>query len=447
VARAHERYPATQQLIVNPSDPKSLWVQGTYGLLRSQDSGQTWDWICEASVGYSDRIHNPTLTATLDGKIFVAAENGLFSSADHGCSWSADLENVDVKGLSVESDGRHVLALVQVPAVDHYDLVVYRSDLDSQHFAPLVSATFSDLVGEALAVAPSDDQRIYATGAVRCPGPLACAPGEGSAVLLRSRDGGVTWQRLAIPGATMTAPAFVAAVHPTNPEIVYVRVQGESKPEAMSPGTIESWLLYTEDAGETWKEIFRGPADIQGFLLGGGGSEVLLGLGDSHDAAGARPVDPSALGVYAANAPGFEFTRLMSGQVGCLTRTTTGVFVCGTHAGQQFELGFSSDNGLSASPVLDLGGVRGPLHCGPKAPECQQEWLSQCSLLGSCTATATPSVNNPPPRKDESSTPAGAGCSTKARPASAGAANETWLASVGTSLVAALTLRRRRDRK
>src|SRR3954471_21354188 len=88
LASANGRYPYAQQLLVDPGDPNRLWLRATYGLLTSADGGQSWDWICEAAVGYSTQ-EDPMLAITADGKVLVASVEGVLVSPDHGCSWSA----------------------------------------------------------------------------------------------------------------------------------------------------------------------------------------------------------------------------------------------------------------------------------------------------------------------------------------------------------------------
>jgi len=440
-AWAHEPAPAARQLLAENSPGGRLWMRAPYGILTSEDGAKTWDWICEPAVGYTGG-QDHRLAATLDGNVFVAADQGLFATSDHGCAWHAiqSIGNVSVLDVAVESDGRHVLALAQIPEADHYSLVAYRSDAQSEHFSALGDPISDDLLGETLQPAPSDPSRIYVTGTVlsfAAASDAGSAPGDVSAVLLRSRDAGKTWQRVPIPGASSENPPFLAAVHPTNPDIVYVRVKGESR----STGTIESSLLYTEDAGDNWTEIFSAPADILGFSLSEDGSEVLVGLGDSQDPSGERAVDPNALGIYRATAPSFSFTQVRSGHVGCLTRTASGLFVCGNQASNEFELAVSQDDGATVSSVLKLGDVRGPLDCKNAPTVCDRQWPNACASLGSCVASPGGAVADgavPSPAADN-------GCGCKLVGSSRGVKRGAWAELIASAAVVFVFFRRRKS--
>lgn len=463
-ASANGRYPLSQQLLVDPGDPNRLWLRATYGLLTSEDGGKSWDWICESVAGYGVN-EDPMLAITAEGRVFVAAAHGLFSTPDHGCSWSAnpDIGDNYVRDIAVEGNAKRVLVLRTTTEPNgNYDLVVFRSDEEGNRFAPLGPPISLDLVGQTIDPAPSDPNRIYVTATVWPSAPAANAgiPSEGAAnanapgILLRSRDGGTTWERLIVPGASSKQPPLIAAIHPTNPDILYLRLPGEVK----DVGTIESTLLYSEDAGTTWRNVFHASADMLGFSLSQNGAEVRFGLGDSRDPT--REVDPAVLGIYVATAPTFSFERRLSGQIGCLTDTAAGLFVCGSHFSEGFELGESGDDGVTASRILDFGGVRGPLVCPATSAthlQCDSQWEYACSPIGDCSKAAGRSSSDPG-TPAPTATSGGCGCGapgSEKKPTSApntvGTARlsvfpESWKAFVIASLVGVWVARRQMRR-
>ena len=95
----------------------------------------------------------------------------------------------------------------------------------------------------ALAIAPSDTQQVWAgTGEQNSRNTIE--PGHG---IYKSSDGGVTWKPM---GLERTQHIGRIAVHPTNPNVVYVAALGAAW--AANP---ERGLYKTEDGGTTWKLV------------------------------------------------------------------------------------------------------------------------------------------------------------------------------------------------
>jgi hypothetical protein len=319
-----------------------------------------------------------------------------------------------VNDLATFRDPSKVVALTTLTEPSGaYELTVYESDDSGATFRALGPPISDDVFGLTVDVAPSNDQRLYVSGflyragtplpAGSDGGPLDAAieastvdAGQSLAapgVLLRSTDGGATFSRVAIPEVGAGEEPFIAAVDPKNADILYVRVAGAPAPE----GVVESRLLYSEDGGDHFRQVFEGAADMLGFALGDDGATVYVGLGDSHDLSGQRPVDTNALGIYRGAAPDFSFTRELVGQVGCLLSASTGLFVCGDHGTTKFELGLSTDEGKTATSIFDWGPKFGTeLACPSKsgtARACDPQWPMECDTYGiSCPGAETPTT-------------------------------------------------------
>ena len=105
----------------------------------------------------------------------------------------------------------------------------------------------------ALAIAPSDTMQVWAgTGEQNSRNSIE--PGGG---LYKSTDGGITWR---LVGLEKTQHIGRIAVHPTNPNIVYVAALG-----AAWKSNPERGLYKTEDGGQTWK-IVKFVSDKAGFI-------------------------------------------------------------------------------------------------------------------------------------------------------------------------------------
>ena len=87
-AFANGRFPAADQLIIDPSDPTHIVLRTTYGFVETRDNGKNWLWTCEDIIG---RIANqdPPFAVTGDGSVIVAVPfEGVSITHDHGCTWS-----------------------------------------------------------------------------------------------------------------------------------------------------------------------------------------------------------------------------------------------------------------------------------------------------------------------------------------------------------------------
>jgi photosystem II stability/assembly factor-like uncharacterized protein len=105
----------------------------------------------------------------------------------------------------------------------------------------------------ALAIAPSDTQQVWAgTGEQNSRNTIE--PGQG---IYKSTDGGLTWKLM---GLERTQHIGRIAVHPTNPNVVYVAALG-----AAGKSNPERGLYKTEDGGQTWK-LIKFVSDKAGFI-------------------------------------------------------------------------------------------------------------------------------------------------------------------------------------
>ena len=50
-AQANGRFPESNAYFFSPSDPNTVILRVTFGLLVSKDRGLTWDHICEPAIG------------------------------------------------------------------------------------------------------------------------------------------------------------------------------------------------------------------------------------------------------------------------------------------------------------------------------------------------------------------------------------------------------------
>src|SRR5688500_12199580 len=104
-----------------------------------------------------------------------------------------------------------------------------------------------------LAIAPSDTMQVWAgTGEPNSRNTIE--PGQG---VYKSTDGGMTWKLM---GLEKTQHIGRIAVHPSNPNVVYVAALGAAWKASPDRG-----LYKTEDGGQTWK-VVKQVSDKAGFV-------------------------------------------------------------------------------------------------------------------------------------------------------------------------------------
>ena len=195
---------------------------------------------------------------------------------------------------------------------------------------------------------------------------------------------GQTWQTKIIPGGSERFFPYLSAIHPNDPQKIYVRLRGKDNDSAVT-----NRVIYSADGGESWQQIFEARADVLGFALSPDGNRVVLGLGDPRTPG--RQVDESVLGLYAASTADHRFAPKRAGHVGCLTWSSDGLYLCGTYRGvpSDFELGLTTDEGNSIKQVMRLRSVEAPLECPSDTTVgrmCSEpsEWRRICELIGRC---------------------------------------------------------------
>jgi photosystem II stability/assembly factor-like uncharacterized protein len=382
--QANGRFPRSQRVLEHPTDSERLFVASTFGLLTTPDRGQTWQYFCEQHFAKENSEGDPLLEVTGSGHVLSGISASLNRSSDCGCAWetvAAADENELVTDLTL--DGQGAVLLLSYRLIDGaYVFRVSESTDDGSSFS-LLSELPELSFATTLDVAPSDPNRVYVAG----------YDSSSQGQLAVSSDRGLSWTLRPIALASVDAQPYLAAVHPTDAEIVFVRTQSIA-----SGGTQQDTLLWSRDAGTSWAPLIQMPASLFGFALAPDGNQLLVGYGDRL--APALFAEPEALGIYrAALADQPVFEKIYAGAVGCLRWTARGLYACLTEGHPEvpsaFTLGFSADPGFSLAdplpftPLLDYAAVRGPPSCA--ADVCGEAWSVTCQALAApCTAAPEP---------------------------------------------------------
>jgi photosystem II stability/assembly factor-like uncharacterized protein len=399
-ARANGRFPAANQLVADPTDASRMVLRTTFGFLLTKDNGSTWDWICERSVGYGG-TEDPAIGILSGGSILAGLFDGLAVSRDVGCSWSkvggALAQQVFIDVAVRRGDPKIAVALAstfkgQSDAGDSlFNNLVFLTTDGGATWNPVGQPLADDVLTQTIDFAESDATRLYVSG-VRDRGTTSAG------VLLVSSDGGATWNELPVPLDTGERAPFIAAVDPADAARIYVRTSG----------TPNNRLLYSEDAGRSFKVAFTSDGPLLGFALSPEGSKVFVG--SQKD------------GLHVAAKADMAFKKRSDIQVQCLMTSGNTLWACSNMI-SGFILGSSPDDGATFTAKLKLDGTRGPLACpvGTTTQMCESEWPAVRDRLGASNATPSDAGARdagsaiPPPPEDTSS------CSTTGTSRGAGA--------------------------
>lgn len=428
-ALANGRLPASNQIAIDAQRPDRVLLRTTFGVLYSVDRGKTWDWVCETALHYGG-IQDPMLTFTGDGNIVGATFDGFVRTKNQDvCNFEVAGGNLTNK-VFIDLTSRAaapatIFALsggyaeTDDAGVFLYDSEIFRSDDNAASFVRVGEQLDRKAVYQTIDVAPSNPARVYASGS------RGVAEARKGFIAI-SDDGGVTFRESPIDLAWPNEYApYIAGVHPTNPDILYVRTAG--------PPGAPARLFRSNDGGATFSVVLQFQGPMEGFALSTDGSRVWAG----------GTVDR----LHRASTSDHVFTRVSDAQVQCLTWAASELWVCSNEI-TGYIAGRSKDEGATIEPLLRFKTIRGPIKCPTDsvASSCVKQWPELKLSLG--IGNETPDAGRKP---DAGANPSnggedGGGCATRAtRPSDAGLVALTMIA--GVAVVASLRRRNRPSRE
>lgn len=351
---ANGRFPLADQLVVDPQDPTHLVLRSTYGVLSSSDAGGSWGWVCEAAVGYGG-TQDPAMGVLADGTVLAGIFEGLSVTHDRGCSWAfakAPLEGEYVIDVSVHrNEPSRAVAITSTGIGTGFHVILAETSDNGATWTQAGTAINTDMISLTVDVAPSKPERVYVSGVAG----KAYAP-----AVERTDDRGMTWTRMTFDAKYATETPYIAGVDPNNPDRIYVRLSG----------TDADQLLFSQDGGQTFTEIFSSTADLLGFALSPDGKRVAIGT--------------IADGIQLANTADHAFKKVSAVESRCLTWTNAGIYTCANEFANGFTLGLSTDEGKTFTGLYKLNEMC-PLECpagSSSTAACVSVWPALAATLG-----------------------------------------------------------------
>lgn len=348
-ALANGRPAGTSTINFKQGDEQKIAAGMTFGMVESDDGGQTWHWMCEAAIRYGG-MYDPDYAYTSSGALFATTFDGALVRRD-ACNFdpSSFGMGVFVSAVAQGPDGALYFGLAQ-PAnpstSDPGDSKIYKSTNNGETFP--VSAEIGQVNDwwSSIEVAPSNAQRVYVTG--------YRLVGSGRTFLLfRSDDGGASYTPMGMTGLTTTdnSTIDIVGISKTNPDLVFARVTFQLDT------TISDGLFRSINGGQTWEKILDKDSEIA-FAIRSNGDFV---------------VGTKQYGISVARNPGTGPVTWQdlagSPHANCLVENSAGeLWACTQNFGSPGTI--SDDAGIMKTtdlvtwtPVLRYQDIEGPVEC------------------------------------------------------------------------------------
>jgi photosystem II stability/assembly factor-like uncharacterized protein len=341
-ARGDGAFPDSQSILTPADRPDQIILGTNFGLILSEDGGQSWTWSCEQPTNSYGRLYQ--LGPAPASRLFALALTELVYSADLSCSWgSAGGMLAGASALDVfpdPSSAARVVAVAQLSAGGGAGGVVLESSDGGATFGELIFQAAAGDVVSGVEIARSDPQTIYVTLSND-----SMLPPQ----LARTADGGATWQTFPLGSSLGSGEVRLLAVDPDDAETVFLRWN--------APGG-DSLLLATDGGATVSQPLTISGGTMSAFARLDSGA-VLIGAN-----VGGAPV------IFRSTDGGLTFQKLTGGpHLRALSARGAVLYGVGDDGNDGYAIATSLDQGTSWQALMSYADVQAVTAC--VSAQCQ----------------------------------------------------------------------------
>jgi hypothetical protein len=273
-AHADGAFPDSGQVLV-PADQPQVIIGGTatFGFIITTDGGTTWSWMCAAGIGAGAALYTVGASPTDALYSVLTSADSVAVSRDMGHTWHSSPVQFALNDAFPDPNmPGHVLAVGSLRQTDPKTPAA-RAMWESADYLQTVGAPlYTSPPGANLngvEISRSDANWIYITMSVLSPDIVP--------YIVRSNDGGKTFQEFSQEQTFKGQTLFLAAVDRTNPQRLYVRAKNNGSDA----------LAISNDGGQTLQVALQLTESMSAFLERADGTLIvgtrMSGAFISHD--------------------------------------------------------------------------------------------------------------------------------------------------------------------
>jgi hypothetical protein len=352
---------------VSPEDPDHVLVRTTYGMLLTRDGGQSFGWLCGAGAGFDADIELPEVGWFPNGRLVIGTFDGLRAS-DDGCDWQPPGGAVGSSyftNVTVGSSPSEILLLSTSGIGGYrYEVALWSSDDGGASWHSRGRAPDPSFLPFNVRSAPARPDTIAMAGRDGD----ARALGE---VMMRSTDGGDSWQRTALSDVA-DAVTHVVGFDPAASGRVYLSsVVTGNRPSVTIRRVDATNDRATANPSPTVEVLAALEGIVSSVVLAPDGTHLLIGTEDR--------------GLWRLDSETLALEQTVELSVQCLRYDGARLYACVDEDVEGYTVGVSTDAGVTFEPFMWRSSPCGPLACGATTTVgamCPAAWTSEQEELG-----------------------------------------------------------------